>query len=141
MSTTTYHHRPPTKIHPPIPTISQKWTTTPQKPKYIHVDIALSFFFFQMQYSFPWRRFCGIKFWSVRFSKSKFLLHSVYFTIFKISCNFIKKETLVQVLSCEFCEIFLRTPFATEHLRWLLLNISFSITIWKNCVKVKKTLN
>ena len=28
----------------------------------------------------------------------------------------IKKETLTQVFSCEFCE-FLRTPFSTEHLR------------------------
>ena len=36
---------------------------------------------------------------------------------------------------------FLRTCFVTEHLRWLLLNISFSITIWKIFVKVKKTLN
>ena len=42
-----------------------------------------SFFFFEMQYSFPWRRFCVIKFWSVRFSNSKFLLQSVHFTIFK----------------------------------------------------------
>ena len=40
-----------------------------------------SFFFFELQYSFPWRRFCVIKFWSVRFSNSKFLLHSVHFTI------------------------------------------------------------
>ena len=32
---------------------------------------------------------------------------------------------------------FLRTSFVTEHLRWLLLHICFSITIWKNCVKVK----
>ena len=37
-------------------------------------------------------------------------------------CNFIKKETLVQVFSCEFFEIF-RNTFVTEHLRWLLLNI------------------
>ena len=34
--------------------------------------------------------------------------------------NFIKKETLVQVFSCELFEI-LRTPFFIEHLRWLLL--------------------
>ena len=34
--------------------------------------------------------------------------------------NFIKKETLVQVFSCEVFEI-LRTPFFIEHLRWLLL--------------------
>ena len=31
------------------------------------------------------------------------------------ACNFIKKETLAQVLSCEFCEIFKNT-FFTEHL-------------------------
>ena len=31
-------------------------------------------------------------------------------------CNFIKKETLAQVLSCEFCEIFKNT-FSTEHLQ------------------------
>ena len=32
------------------------------------------------------------------------------------ACNFIKKETLAQVFSCEFCEIFKNTIF-TEHLR------------------------
>ena len=31
-------------------------------------------------------------------------------------CNFIKKETLAQVFSCEFCEISKNTLF-TEHLR------------------------
>ena len=36
-----------------------------------------------MQYSFPWLRFCVIKFRSVQFLNSKFLLHSVHFTIFK----------------------------------------------------------
>ena len=40
------------------------------------------------------------------------------------ACNFIKKETLAQVLSCEFCEIFKNT-FLTEHL-WT----TASITIW-----------
>ena len=33
----------------------------------------------------------------------------------KKSRNFIKKETLAQVFSCEFCEIFKNT-FFTEHL-------------------------
>ena len=37
--------------------------------------------------------------------------------------NFIKKETLAQVLSCEFCEFFKNT-FFIEHLRWLLLNLN-----------------
>ena len=32
------------------------------------------------------------------------------------ACNFIKKEALAQVFSCEFCEIFKNT-FFTEHLR------------------------
>ena len=40
------------------------------------------------------------------------------------ACNFIKKETLAQVLSCEFCEIFKKT-FFTEHL-WT----TASIVIW-----------
>ena len=31
-------------------------------------------------------------------------------------CNFIKKETLAQVFSCEFCETFKKTLF-TEHFR------------------------
>ena len=33
-----------------------------------------------------------------------------------VSCNFIKKETLAQVFSCEFFEIYKNT-FFTEHLR------------------------
>ena len=37
-------------------------------------------------------------------------------------CNFIKKESLAQVFSCEFCEISKNT-FFTEH-RWLLLFLS-----------------
>ena len=32
------------------------------------------------------------------------------------ACNFIKKETLAQVLSCEFCKI-LKNTFFTEHLQ------------------------
>ena len=33
---------------------------------------------------------------------------------FLMACNFIKKETLAQVFSCEFCEIL--NTFFTEHL-------------------------
>ena len=39
-----------------------------------------------------------------------------------VLCNFIRKETLVQVFSREFCEISKNT-FLTELLRWLLLLI------------------
>ena len=37
------------------------------------------------------------------------------------ACNFIKKETLAQVFSCEFRKISKNTYFK-EHLWWLLLN-------------------
>ena len=33
----------------------------------------------------------------------------------KRDCNFIKKDTLTQVFSCEFCEIS-KNAFSTEHL-------------------------
>ena len=38
------------------------------------------------------------------------------------ACNFIQKDTLTQVLYCEFCEISKNT-FSTEHLWWLLVLI------------------
>ena len=84
---TTTHHRP--EVYPPPPITSQKMDHHPAKTKIYSYITSFwhcfnSFFFFEMQYSFPWRRFCVIKFWSVRFSNSKFLLHSVHFTIFKI---------------------------------------------------------
>ena len=44
-----------------------------------------------------------VKFAQVSFHKSQ-------------ACYFIKKETLAQLFSCEFCEIF-KTTFSTEHLR------------------------
>ena len=74
---TTTHHQPKytTTTHHYLP-FPKKWTTTSFR------HCFNSFFFFEMQYSFPWWRFCVIKFWSVRFSNSKFLLHSVHFTIF-----------------------------------------------------------
>ena len=37
-----------------------------------------------------------------------------------LACNFIKKESLAHVFSCEFCEI-TKNTFFTEHLRWLFL--------------------
>ena len=90
ISTATHHHLPPAKIYPPPPTTSQYISTTayhfpkngppPRKSQNILIYNLFrycfnSFFFFEMQYSFPWR-FCVIKFWSVRFSNSKFSLHS-----------------------------------------------------------------
>ena len=41
------------------------------------------------------------------------------------ACNFIKKETLAQVFSCEFCEISKNTFFA-EHLWTTASNVSNS---------------
>ena len=63
-----YHHQPPATIYPPLPIISQKMDHHPAKVKMYSYITSFrhcfnSFFFFQMQYSFPWRRFCVIKFW------------------------------------------------------------------------------
>ena len=63
---------------------------------------------------------------------------------------FFKKETLAQVLSCEFCEIF-KSTFFTEHLWWLLLenlsnkchghlNFFFFISIHNKFVCVKNII-
>ena len=41
--------------------------------------------------------------------------------------SLIKKETLVLVLFCEFCEIFKNTSFIEQH-RWLLQNNSAKFT-------------
>ena len=47
------------------------------------------------------------------------------------ACNFIKKETLAPVFSCEFCEI-LKNTFFIEHLRWLLL-FRLNVSIIPDC--------
>ena len=44
------------------------------------------------------------------------------------ACNFIKRETLAQVFSCEFCKISKNT-FFTEHLWWLLLLLDHALAI------------
>ena len=58
----------------------------------------------------------------------KFTGKHLYQGLFLISCrpkacNFIKKEALAQVFSCEFCEIFKNT-FFYKHLCWLLLTFA-----------------
>ena len=83
-----HHHPPLAKIYPPLPTSSQKMDHHHAKAKiYSYITsfrhCVNSFFFFEMHYSFPWWRFCAIKFWSVCFSNSRFPLHLVHFTIFK----------------------------------------------------------
>ena len=55
-------------------------------------------------------------------------------------CNFIKKESLVQMFSCEFSK-FLRTPFLPERLRWLLLgNQNQNFVKYQNLDKMELTL-
>ena len=48
-----------------------------------------------------------------------------------LACNFIKKEILAQVFSCEFCEIFKNT-FLTER---RVAASSKNISYWKATVK------
>ena len=57
--------------------------------------------------------------WCLRFHFAKQNLTSLV-TATGIGIFFIKKETLAQVFSVNFAK-FLRTPFFTEHLQWLLL--------------------
>ena len=52
------------------------------------------------------------------------------------ACNFIEKETLAQVFSCEFCEISKNT-FFREHLRWLLLELGLTSEAAKNLLFIK----
>ena len=53
-------------------------------------------------------------------------------------CNFIKKETLAQVFSCEFCEISKKT-FFIEHLRATASGYITLIWVWlKWCANNKK---
>ena len=102
-----HHHPPPAKIYPPLPTISQKMDHHPAKAKIYSYITSFrhcfnSFTFFQMQCSFRWRRFFVIKFWSVRFSNSKFLLHPVHFTIFKVSESLCFTSLRLQDFYCLF---------------------------------------
>ena len=53
------------------------------------------------------------------------------------TCNFIKKESLAQVFSCEFCEIFKNT-FFTEHLRATVSGIRLGVSV--NAHGIKKSL-
>ena len=74
-----HDHPPPAKIYPPPHTTSQKIDHHPAKAKIYSYITSFwhcfnSFFSIEMQYCFPWRRFCVTRFWSVRFSSSKFLL-------------------------------------------------------------------
>ena len=48
------------------------------------------------------------------------------------TCNFIKIENLVQLFSCEFCEISKNT-FFMEHLWWLLLLLHFCHILYLFC--------
>ena len=48
------------------------------------------------------------------------------------ACNFIKKETLAQVFSCEFCEISKNT-FFTEHLQ-IITSLNF-VQVHDKCTK------
>ena len=64
----------------------------------------------------------------------KHLCQSIFFNKVAGACNFIKKETLAQVFSCEFCEIskntfFYRTPLVAAFL-WGITKQQF---VWFQC--------
>ena len=61
----------------------------------------------------------------------------MYQRCFPEACNFIKKETLAHMFSCEFYE-FLRTPFLQNTSRQLLLNKEGFLN--QHLIKVSKLL-
>ena len=58
----------------------------------------------------------SVVFLEISQNSEKITCARVSFSIKLQACNFIKKEILAQVFSCQFCEIFKDTLF-TEHLR------------------------
>ena len=52
----------------------------------------------------------------------------------KFTATLLKTETLVRVLSCQFCEISKKHLFLQEHLRWLLLQELKKTKAWKATV-------
>ena len=55
-------------------------------------------------------------------------------------CNFLKKETLTQVFSCEFCEIFKNTFFYRTPPNDCFCNFRFSICLDKDFLLPKEAL-
>ena len=67
--------------------------------------------------------------WSYRCScQEVFCKKGVFKNFAKLTTFFIKKETLAQMFSCEFYEIF-ESTFFIEHLRWLLLELCLTIHV------------
>ena len=58
----------------------------------------------------------------------------IYNIVAGLACNFIKKETLAQVFSCEFCEISKNT-FFTEHFRATASNFPATQTQYSQVLK------
>ena len=89
------------------------------------VPLAL-FFLLYCFHSSQWKHYLGLT--------SRSDVNSVTFqrhwrcSIKKEACNFMKKETLAQVFSCEFCKIF-KNSFFTENLRVTASNFSISMLL------------
>ena len=60
------------------------------------------------------------------------LNNKVLIKLHPLACSFIKKESLTQLYSCEFCEI-TKNTFFTEHL-WTLASVT--LVLWLKEVKV-----
>ena len=103
-------------------------------------ELSLPLFFFLNQF---WNSQVNLK---INFSFA--IIESIAATLLKFINIFIKKETLAQVLSCEFCEIF-KYNFLKEHL-WKTASFSLEnkpkISVWEfafhyainSCVYLKR---
>ena len=85
---------------------------------------------------------CSIKKGVLReFAKftGKGLCLSLFLIKLQEPCNFIKKETLAQVFSCEFCEIS-RNTFFTEHLWTTGFEESHKVSKQKEQIRYSNTI-
>ena len=105
------------------------WTTRLKKMLF-HLDILLFILLTKTQIKWIHNIFMDVQIMCKSISLLRLLLYVIMFIDWKTeaACNFIKKETLAHVFSCEFCEISKSNLF-TEHL-WTTASRKRFITSW-----------
>ena len=95
-----------------------------------HLDILLFILLTKTQIKWIHNIFMDVQIMCKSISLLRLLLYVIMFIDWKTeaACNFIKKETLAHVFSCEFCEISKNT-FFTEHL-WTTASRKRFFTSW-----------
>ena len=112
-------------FYPPLNNVEKQWAKLASSYASIQVFFYPTILFFYLFYPTfcsqqnVWNTINYIKIWGLFRPQVPYQPHSKgTFRSNRLeaeACNFIKKETLVQLYSCEFCETFKNT-FFTEHL-------------------------